>query len=104
MCALLLGIRPVLDPHLMVIFRMIMGRDIAGRIDIRIGAGKGASTAIPPSASLRPACVSEGDVRCGADTDHDGPPVWNAHPLIRTDEATPSPKPSTAVPNRRSTP
>ena len=55
MQALDLGISPVLHPDPVPILRMIMGRDIAGGIDVGIGAAQVASTAIPPSASLRPA-------------------------------------------------
>ena len=40
MCSLIFGIRPVLDPDPMRIPRMIMGRNVAGGIDVRIGAAQ----------------------------------------------------------------
>ena len=46
-----------------------MGRDIAGRIDIRIGAAKGCVDSDPAVGELETGRVSEGDVRCGADAD-----------------------------------
>ena len=48
-----------------------MGGDVAGGVDVGIGAAQVASTAIPPLGQLEPGRVGQRDVRVSADTDQD---------------------------------
>jgi hypothetical protein len=67
--SLILGVGPVLYTDPVPIFRMIMGRHIAGGVYVGIGAAQSGIDSDPAIGQLETGRVGEGDVRCSADAD-----------------------------------
>ena len=67
--SLILGVGPVLYTHPVPILRMIMGRHIAGGVDVGIGAAQGGIDRDSPLGEREAGRVGEGNVRCSADAD-----------------------------------